>query len=353
MASDISSDSLELATTDVNILGGEGEGEEENQMLSSKGGMAWTIGGDEKEMGGVEDNMGGEVESGAEMGEVSMSKRSSEGFLTNMARVLESPRRGGRGGGQGGGKFDVHNMRGLGGGADSAGTESSGSANMNISAFSLDQGGIAGAVEELTSFSQLSQKDLIKATRQLVSVDSDLSDERRRYDARGCASIAALIRKRAFLAKEAAAKVQERIWEVRKEKMEAEIKRRWAGVGMKGGKGGGKGVSRVSHPRWGFDNLPREREKWLGSKVKRRGYWVDGGAGGWQRKASNTATSLPAENPAEGAVMGPWDYTAFKDNLMASLHERLLMKMCFVAMAKAGEVGRLRKRLVVRLIKLR
>lgn len=68
MASDISSDSLELATTDVNILGGEGEGEEENQMLSSKGGMAWTIGGDEKEMGGVEDNMGGEVESGAEMG---------------------------------------------------------------------------------------------------------------------------------------------------------------------------------------------------------------------------------------------------------------------------------------------
>jgi hypothetical protein len=97
---------------------------------------------------------------------------------------------------------------------------------------------------------------------------------------------------------------------------------------------------RVSHPRWGFDNLPREREKWRGSEMKRRGNWVDGGRA---VGASKVNVSEPTEDKTK-----PWDNTAFKDNLIESLHQRLLMKMCFVALSKAGEVGRLRKRLVVR-----
>jgi hypothetical protein len=75
--------------------------------------------------------------------------------------------------------------------------------------------------------------------------------------------------------------------------------------------------------------------------VKRRGEWVDGG--GRAVGASKVNVGETKEDK-----MNPWDNTAFKDNLIESLHQRLLMKMCFVALSKAGEVGRLRKRLVVR-----
>lgn len=171
------------------------------------------------------------------------------------------------------------------------------------------------------------------------------------------------------MARASALSVKDRLQALRREQDEAERQVRWTKERMASVKT--RGASRVAHPRWGFDNLPRESSSSAGmmcSSTKRRAEWVDArresggraavaggdGPGGTGSTCSTAGglTSFSSPRDYEGALH-PWDGSVFKKNLTQTLRSRLLMKMCWIAMSKEAEVGRLRERLVHRLIKVR
>jgi hypothetical protein len=138
-----------------------------------------------------------------------------------------------------------------------------------------------------------------------------------------------------------------------------EMKREGAG-GVGGGGGGEEGpggagaVVRISHPRWGFDNLQRkgggggrgrERGRAGGAKGDRRAEWVGDGA---------RLKVAPGRRAAEksGAEENPWEKSLFKKELAETLYQRLLMSAGFEGLKMIAEIGKLRIRLASRLHKV-
>ena len=83
----------------------------------------------------------------------------------------------------------------------------------------------------------------------------------------------------------------------------------------------------MAHPRWGFDNLPRDGLKGPAGKSlsQRKSEWVNDEVRGWKKVSVPRGGEASSADQAAGA--DAWDGSAFKQNLIDTLHNRLLMKV--------------------------
>ena len=140
------------------------------------------------------------------------------------------------------------------------------------------------------------------ALTKLTKVDSQLSHEKLTLDKTACKSVNGLLRVRTSILIETCQDLKSRMFEAKKEVNNQQAHLNSLSIVNSRIDFGG---ARVSHPRWGFDNLSRRSStnEGGGSKVKRAGDWVNSGnEAGSKFDLLNKLKNQKSQNTWDGSV---------------------------------------------------
>ena len=140
------------------------------------------------------------------------------------------------------------------------------------------------------------------ALTKLTKVDSQLSHEKLTLDKTACKSVNGLLRVRTSILIETCQDLKSRMFEAKKEVNNQQAHLNSLSIVNSRIDFGG---ARVSHPRWGFDNLSRRSStnEGGGSKVKRAGDWVNSGnEAGSKFDLLNKLKNKKSQNTWDGSV---------------------------------------------------